>query len=64
MHFNKFTLEGLEFPMEVNAIPKFENMKNLNINVFELTGIVLKFYINVGMKVTKMYTSYRFKQSP
>ena len=40
-HFDKFNLEGLEFPMKVKDIPKFENLNNLNINVFELTGNVL-----------------------
>ena len=47
-HFNKFKLEGLEFPMKVTDIPKFENLNRLStggqqccINVFELTGNVL-----------------------
>ena len=53
-HFDKFNLEGLEFPMKVTDIPKFENLNRLNtggqqccipkvlcINVFELTGNVL-----------------------
>ena len=26
MHFNNFNLEGLEFPMKVKDIPKFENL--------------------------------------
>ena len=38
MHFNKLNLKGLEFPMKVKDIPKFENLNNLNVNVFELTG--------------------------
>ena len=29
--------EGLEFPMKVKDIPKFENFNILNVNVFELT---------------------------
>ena len=41
IHLNKFNLKGLEFPMKVKDIPKFENLNNLNINVFELTGNVL-----------------------
>ena len=41
MHFNKLNLEGLEFPMKVKDIPKFENLNNLNVNVFELTKTVL-----------------------
>ena len=41
IHLNKLNLKGLEFPMKVKDIPKFENLNNLNINVFELTGIVL-----------------------
>ena len=41
MHFNKLNLEGLEFPMKVKDIPKFEKLDNLNVNVFELTGTVL-----------------------
>ena len=41
MHFNKLNLKGLEFPMKVKDIPKFENLNNLNVNVFELTGTVL-----------------------
>ena len=47
-HFDKFNLEGLEFPMKVTDIPKFENLNRLStggqqccINVFELTGNVL-----------------------
>ena len=41
MHLNKLTLKGLEFPMKVKDIPKFENLNNLNVYVFELTGTVL-----------------------
>ena len=46
MHFNKFNQNGLDFPMKVKDIPKFENVNmksafdNLNINAFELTGTV------------------------
>ena len=53
-HFDKFNLEGLEFPMKVKDIPKFENLNRLStggqqccipkvlcINVFELTGNLL-----------------------
>ena len=41
-HFDKFNLEGLEFPMKVKDIPKLENLNiGLCINVFELTGNVL-----------------------
>ena len=38
MHVNKLNLERLEFPMKVKHIPKFEDLKNLNVNVFELTN--------------------------
>ena len=38
MHMNKLNLEGLEFPMKVKDIPKFEKPNNLNVNVFELTN--------------------------
>ena len=41
IHLNKLNLKGLEFPMKVKDIPKFENLNNLNINVFELTGNIL-----------------------
>ena len=41
IHLNKLNLKGLEFPMKVKDIPKFENLNNLKINVFELTGNVL-----------------------
>ena len=41
IHMNKLNLKGLEFPMKVKDIPKFENLNNLNVNVFELTGAVL-----------------------
>ena len=41
MHTNKLILNGLEFPMKIKDIPKFENSNNLNVNVFELTGAVL-----------------------
>ena len=41
MHFNKLNLKGLEIPMKVEDFSKFENLNNLNVNVFELTGTVL-----------------------
>ena len=41
MHTNKLILNGLEFPMKIKDIPKFENLNNLNVNVFELTKPVL-----------------------
>ena len=41
MHFNKLKLKGLEFPMKVKDIPKFEKLNNSNINVFEFTNKVL-----------------------
>ena len=41
MHTNKLILNGLEFPMKIKDIPKFENLNNLNVNAFELTGAVL-----------------------
>ena len=41
MHTNNFILNGLEFPMKIKDIPKFENLNNLNVNVFELTKTVL-----------------------
>ena len=50
IHLNKLNLKGLEFPMKVKDIPKFENLNNLNINVFELTGNVL-----TPIHVTKKY---------
>ena len=37
----QLNLKELEFPMKVKDIPKFENLNNLNINVFELTNSVL-----------------------
>ena len=40
MPMNKLNLKGLEFPMKVKDHPKFENLNNLNVNVFELTGPV------------------------
>ena len=41
MHMNKLNLEGLEFPMKVEDIPKFEKLIHLNVNVFELTNSYL-----------------------
>ena len=41
VHMNKLNQEGLEFPMKIKDIPKFENLNNLNVNVFELTKTVL-----------------------
>ena len=41
MHMNKLNLKGLEFPMKVEDIPKFENLNKVNVSVFELTGTVL-----------------------
>ena len=41
MHTNKLILNGLEVPMKIKDIPKFENLNNLNVNVFELTKTVL-----------------------
>ena len=47
IHTNKLILNGLELPMKIKDIPKFENLNNLNVNVFELTGAVLTpFHIN------------------
>ena len=43
-------MKGLEFPMKVKDIPKFENLNNLNVNVFELTGAVL-----TPIKINKKY---------
>ena len=40
MHFYKLKLKGLEFPMRIKDVPKFENLNNLNVNVFELTNSV------------------------
>ena len=41
MNLNKLIFNGLEFPMKIKDIPKFENLNNLNVNVFELTKTVL-----------------------
>ena len=41
MNLNKLISNGLEFPMKIKDIPKFENLNNLNVNVFELTKTVL-----------------------
>ena len=49
MHFINFNLEGLEIPVKVNDIPKFENLKSINVNVFELTGTTLtSIHINMN----------------
>ena len=50
MHTNKLILNGLEFPMKIKDIPKFENLNNLNVNVFELTRTVL-----TPIHITKNY---------
>ena len=41
MHMNKPNLKGLEFPMKVEDIPKFEKLNNSNVKVFQLTNSVL-----------------------
>ena len=41
MNLNKLISNGLEFPMKIKDIPKFENLNNLNVNIFELTKTVL-----------------------
>ena len=41
MYLPLFRTEGLEFPMKVKDIPKFEKLNNLNVNVFELGKTVL-----------------------
>ena len=41
MHFIELILDGLEFPIKVEDIPKFERLNKLNIKVFELAGTVL-----------------------
>ena len=41
MFLHTLCTEGLQFPMKVKDIPKFEKPKNLNVNVFELTNSVL-----------------------
>ena len=52
MYKHTLNIKGLEFPMKVKDIPKFERLNKLNIrghgiNVFELTGNVLTpIYIN------------------
>ena len=38
MYIKELNIQGLEFPMKVKDIPKFENLNNLNVNVFELTN--------------------------
>ena len=56
MYENNLNIQGLEFPMKVKDIPKFERPNKLNIrghgiNVFELTGNVLTpIYINENYK--------------
>ena len=50
MHFNKLNLKGLEFPMKVKDLPKFEHLNNLNVNVFEINGTVL-----TPIHITKNY---------
>ena len=57
IHLNKLNLKGLEFPMKIKDIPKFENLNNLNINVFELTGNILT-PIDVNTKL--LTTTNRF----
>ena len=41
MYLLTLCTEVLEFPKKVNDIPEFEKFNNLNVNVFELTNIVL-----------------------
>ena len=56
MYKHTLNIKGLEFPMKVKDIPKFERLNKLNIrghgiNVFELTGIVSTLiYINENYK--------------
>ena len=56
MYKHTLNIKGLEFPMKVKDIPKFERLNKLNIrghgiNVFELTGNVLTLiYINENYK--------------
>ena len=56
MYENNLNIQGLDFPMKVKHIPKFERLNKLNIrghgiNVFELTGNVLTpIYINENYK--------------
>ena len=56
MYKHTLNIKGLEFPMKVKDIPKFERLNKLNIrghgiNVFELAGNVLTpFYINENYK--------------
>ena len=38
MHVNKLNLKGLKFPIQIKDIPKYENFKDLKVNVFELSG--------------------------
>ena len=58
MYENNPNIQGLEFPMKVKDIPKFERLNKLNIRghgitVFELTGNVL----------TPIYSNENYKQS-
>ena len=43
---NKLNLESLEIPMKIKETPKFENLNNLNVNLFELTNSVLTPILN------------------
>ena len=67
MHMNKLNLKGLEFPMKVKDIPKFEKLNNLNVNVFELTGTVLapihinKNYVEPQIDLLLLENHYRLK---
>ena len=40
MQMNKLNPEEMEVPMKGKDIPNFENLDNLNVNVFELTNSV------------------------
>ena len=46
---NKLNLKKSEFPKKMKDNPKFEHLKDLNENVFELSGTVLTpIYINTN----------------
>ena len=59
MHTNKLILNGLEFPMKIKDIPKFENLNNLNVNDDPLYSYSLPGYTwKAGLKLTKIKLDY------
>ena len=56
MHMKNLNLKGMEFPMKIKDIPKFENPNDSNVNTFEVGGTALTpNHINTNYDQSQIY---------